>query len=841
MTMERSTHLQTTPRLELPSPSSSFIVKPFVWIRLAKHALHVVLLICSLQLSLSTTRAQPPEDQGQGPALSPQESMAKFQIAKGLEWTQLLTEPTVRQPLMTTFDSRGRLWVVQYLQYPEPAGIKALSRDNFWRIVYDQMPKPPGHGGTPGADKITIHEDRDGDGRYEHETVFVDGLNIVSSVVPTEDGAWVLNPPYLLFFRDSNGDSRADGPPEVHLEGFGLEDTHSVVNSLCMGPDGWLYAAQGSTVTAAVRKYGSTDPPMKSLGQAIWRYHPRTHEYELFAEGGGNAFGVAFDELGQVFSGYNGGDTRGFHYMQGGYYLKGFTKHGSLSNPYTFGYLKPMKHDPVQRFTHTMLMTDGTSLQSMRSSSMLTVDPLHGKLFHTKLNSVGSTYSTIDEETSVASEDKWFRPVAIQDGPDGAAYVCDWYDFQVAHIYAHVGKMDRDHGRVYRLAPIQNTTEVPVWNTKLARGKDAESLQYLLQTLRHPYRWQRWQARRLIVEHPLRENVRSDLIAMLKLDDDRSIDALWTLQQCGWISDTIPSVAADSLNGVSPSSELSNSNRDREIIDPSILFRSQRPEIRSWTVRLVADDRSLARTTREALQKLAAIESNPQVLCQIACSIRRLPTQDALPILRSLLDRDLPVDDLFLPLLAWWAVEQHADQGPAMLLGLLEEDSLWQHSLTRSVIAPNLIQRWSRRGTLQEMGWVASLLSRIDALQGETRTEAGRFANEGFERAYEGKSLVGVPDSVLDGLSLLVNLRLPFGFDAEMPKWSSKRTKFCWIAKPRPLFALNWPRSSEKSPKRNRSRLCWTCSSGLTTRRPYALRRFMLWQLTIIQKLLIES
>ena len=83
------------------------------------------------------------------------------------------------------------------------------------------------------------------------------------------------------------------------------------------------------------------------MGQLIWRYHPETRRYEIFAEGGGNAFGVEIDAKGRIYSGHNGGDTRGFHYVQGGYYQKGFDKHGPLSNPYAFGYFPAMKHNRV--------------------------------------------------------------------------------------------------------------------------------------------------------------------------------------------------------------------------------------------------------------------------------------------------------------------------------------------------------------------------------------------------------------------------------------------------------------------------------------------------------------
>ena len=156
------------------------------------------------------------------------------------------------------FDERGRLWVVQYLQYPFPAGLKMVSHDGVWRAVYDKVPPPPPHH-FRGKDKITIHEDTDGDGVFDRHKTFVDGLNIATAVAHGRGGVWVLNPPYLLFYPDRNNDDVPDGDPEVHLQGFGLEDTHSVVNSLRWGPDGWLYAAQGSTVTGHVTRPGLDD------------------------------------------------------------------------------------------------------------------------------------------------------------------------------------------------------------------------------------------------------------------------------------------------------------------------------------------------------------------------------------------------------------------------------------------------------------------------------------------------------------------------------------------------------------------------------------------------------
>lgn len=675
--------------------------------------------------------AQQKEDQPDGPALSPAESLQQFVTSDGLSITELLTEPTIRQPLFATFDVDGRLWVVQYLQYPEPAGIKQLSRDNFWRIVYDRMPKPPGQD-VPGADRITLFESQGGDGQYKEIGDFVSGLNIATSIVPTSRGAWILQPPYLLFYPDANGDLKADGPPEVHLQGFGLEDTHSVVNSLCMGPDGWLYAAQGSTVSAAVANYGSSDPPQKSMGQLIWRYHPDLRKYEIFAEGGGNSFGVAFDDSGRVFSGHNGGDTRGFHYVQGGYFRKGFNKHGNLSNPYSFGYLMPMEHDPIQRFTHTMLSARGTSLEAQMPDSLLCVDPLHGTLVNAKLIPRGSTYRTEDVGLALKTKDKWFRPVAIADGPDGAAYVCDWYDFQVAHIYAHVGKLDKDHGRIYRVA---GTTQGAAWEPKMARGQDAQSLAWLLERLKHPYRWQRSHARQLIAEHPLRNTARNALSQLLQTNGQAGLEALWTMHLCGWIPDSIPFRSQESA-----------------AVDLRTLTSHASADVRSWVVRLVCDDQLVNAQTLKELLALAERERDPQVLSQIACSAKRLPAEMSNKIVATLLKRDLPLDDLHLPHLIWWAVEKHADDYANLEQSLLNVDSLWDRELFLGQIAPKLVKRWALKGGSPSMSKLANLLRRVKGLSSERRARAVQPLTAGFEEAFEGRTLASVTDEVLDSL-----------------------------------------------------------------------------------------
>ena len=108
----------------------------------------------------------------------------------------------------------GRLWTIQYLQYPNPAGLKRVKVDRWSRTVYDRVPEPPPHG-PRGADRITILEDTDGDGRADKFQDFVDGLNLCTGVDFGHGGVFVLQVPYLLFYPDSNRDDVPDGDPEV--------------------------------------------------------------------------------------------------------------------------------------------------------------------------------------------------------------------------------------------------------------------------------------------------------------------------------------------------------------------------------------------------------------------------------------------------------------------------------------------------------------------------------------------------------------------------------------------------------------------------------------------------
>src|SRR5262245_3585965 len=138
-----------------------------------------------------------------GTPLAPAEALKKLKVQDGLAVDLVAAEPVVRQPLHIDFDERGRMWVVNYEQYPFPAGLKIVEYDRYIRAKFDKVPPPPPNH-FKGADYITIHEDVKGDGSFSKVKTFVDGLNIATATLHGRGGVWVMNPPYLLFYPYKN-------------------------------------------------------------------------------------------------------------------------------------------------------------------------------------------------------------------------------------------------------------------------------------------------------------------------------------------------------------------------------------------------------------------------------------------------------------------------------------------------------------------------------------------------------------------------------------------------------------------------------------------------------------
>ncbi|MBI1913523.1 MAG: c-type cytochrome [Planctomycetes bacterium] len=625
----------------------------------------VCLIVPVLLLVLSEGRPQ---------GYAPEMAVRRMKVPDGFIAKLVAAEPLVRQPVAIDFDDRGRLWVIQYLQYPNPAGLKRVKVDRYSRTVYDRVPEPPPRG-PKGADRITILEDTDGDGRADRAKDFVNGLNLTSGFAFGHGGVFVLQVPYLLFYPSRNGEL-ADGDPEVLLKGFGMEDAHSVANSLTWGPDGWLYGCQGSTVTANVRGI--------EFQQGVWRYHPRTHKFELFCEGGGNSWGLDFDRHGNLLYSTNYGGFILLHGVQGGYYWKLFGKHGALHNPHAYGYFDhaPHRNPRGGHVTVGGIVYRGDSFPDRFRDKYIAADLLGHNVYWNDIEPWGSTFRTAHAGDLLLSNDTWFAPSDVALGPEGAVYVADWHDRRTAHPDPDAD-WDRSNGRVYK---------IEAKGTKPYSGQDLRKLssEKLVALLSHRNDWLVRKARRLLADRHDRTvipAVRS--MALESKDEELALQGLWALYVSGGFDDDF---AAKALSHRSP-------------------------HVRSWTVRLLGDECKGSSSIGKRLRELAESDASVMVRSQLACTARRLPVADGLPIIERLLLRNEDGRDPYVPLLLWWAVEQHAVPGREQVLRFFTSSAAWKMPLVRDAIQGRLVRRYAAEGSAAGDDACARLLASAPAAE----------------------------------------------------------------------------------------------------------------------------
>ncbi|MBI2946951.1 MAG: hypothetical protein HYY23_04850 [Verrucomicrobia bacterium] len=429
------------------------------------------------------------------PRTPAEQTVAQMYLPEGFRAELVVGEPDLHQPVSFAFDERGRIWVAEAYSYPakRPAG--------------------------QGLDKIVIFEDGDSDGKFEKRKTFAEGLNLVSGFEVGYGGVWVGAAPELLLIPDGNHDDVPDGPPQVLLDGFGYQDTHECLNSFLWGPDGWLYGNQGVFNTAHIGKPGAPDSQRIELRAGVWRYHPVTHTFEVFAHGGSNQWGLDYDERGQLFMTHcrsywgRGGTT---HVIQGGHYWN-----QANANHAPFIIAHPPEDFPG--FRNYLLASarydHGAGGAGVRGSDAIYgghshvgtmiylgdnwPDEFRGHLFTHNLGGhqinhqinkrLGSGFETVHagRDHFFCSDPKYVA-VDLQYGPDGAVYTIDWYDQQHCHN-PNTERWDRGNGRIYRIQ--YDSTYKPV-KVNLAAKSDLE----LVELLRHKNEWFARMAQQLLNE-----------------------------------------------------------------------------------------------------------------------------------------------------------------------------------------------------------------------------------------------------------------------------------------------------------------------------------------------------
>ena len=379
----------------------------------------------------------------------PAEEVARtIELPPGFKCQVFAAEPEVQQPIAMVFDTKGRLWVAENYTYAE--------NPKRWDLSL--------------RDRITILEDTNGDGKMTKRKVFWDQGTYLTSLELGYGGAWVLAGGTLSFIPDKNGDDVPDGPPQVMLDGFNVTTIgHNIVNGLRWGPDGWLYGRHGITSDSLVGEPGTPPEKRTRFNCGIWRFHPKTHAFEVVCQGGTNSWGHDWDANGEMFF-INTVIGHLWHGIPGAYYRRMF---GTHLNQHAYEYIEQTadhfhwdtggeKWSDNKKgmsgatdaagggHAHVgLLIYQGGAWPKEYNGAMLTCN-LHGNRINMdKLERQGNGYVGKHAPDFAKAKDKWFRGLDLLTGPDGNVYVNDWSDTGECHDSDGV---HRTSGRIYKIS-----------------------------------------------------------------------------------------------------------------------------------------------------------------------------------------------------------------------------------------------------------------------------------------------------------------------------------------------------------------------------------------------------
>jgi glucose/arabinose dehydrogenase len=390
-------------------------------------------------------------------ALSPADERKQFTVPAGFDVQLVASEPDIQKPMQMAFDAKGRLWVTTSYHYPFPAEA------------------------GKGTDKVFVLSDFDpGTGKARKVQVFASDLNIPIGVLPLPDckSCIVSSLGEIRKYTDTDGDGRAD-KSEVLFTGFGFRDTHGMTNSFTLMPDGWVYACHGFANDSTVK--GKDGHEVKMHSGHTFRFRPDGSRIEVWTRGQVNPFGIAVDPWFNLYT----ADCHSKPITQlvpGAYYESfgkphdglGFTQHVTKHGHGSTGLCGLAWYDADQfpnDYKGMMFLGDVVT-------NCISLDAIEWK---------GATPVATEKPDFMKSTDRWFRPVDIKLGPDGALYVADFYNKVIGHYEVdlkHPGR-DKDRGRLWRIVwkGKDGTAPAPKFHRDdLTKAKGAE----LVDDLLHP-------------------------------------------------------------------------------------------------------------------------------------------------------------------------------------------------------------------------------------------------------------------------------------------------------------------------------------------------------------------
>ena len=454
--------------------------------------------------------------------LTPEQSMQHLVVPAGFEVQLVASDPEIKKPIAMNWDERGRLWIAETLDYPNTI-----------------LPR-----GTPGRDRIVICEDTNGDGRADKFTVFAEGLNIPTSLTFANGGVIVHQMPETLFFKDTDGDDKAD-VKEVLFTGWGRRDTHAGPSNLQYGLDNWIWGIVGYSGFD-----GSVAGVAQKFDQAFYRFRPDGSALEYVRSNNNNSWGLGFTEEGYVFGSTANNNPSVFVPIPNRFYGPAGLQSKVLPPIADSSRYLPLTARVRQVDVHWgYTAAAGHAFYTARSypreywnRTAFVTEPTGHLVGQFNIKSAGAGFRSVNPTNLLSSDDEWCAPIMAEVGPDGAVWVIDWYNYIVQHNPTPKGfkkgegnayeteLRDKRYGRIYRIVwKGDGAKPAPILNLKTATPAQ------LVETLRNDNLFWRRHAQRLLVERG-RKDVVPALIALVADQQKDELDlnvgaihALWTL------------------------------------------------------------------------------------------------------------------------------------------------------------------------------------------------------------------------------------------------------------------------------------------------------------------------
>jgi putative membrane-bound dehydrogenase-like protein len=224
------------------------------------------------------------------PAQGPEHIASKMQrvrVPDGFQATWFAGPPEVRFPTVVAAEADGTLWV----------GTDANGS--------------LGRGDANGA--VVRLRDKDNNGTADEFVTFIDDVDSPRGLAWDGEWLYVLHPPHLTAYRDTNGDGKADEQRRL-VEGIGFDlgfrGADHTTNGIVFGIDGWIYVAVGDYGFKEAR--GTDGTTLVLRGGGVVRVRPDGSQLELISRGQRNIYDVAFSPKAELFTRDNTNDGDGW-------------------------------------------------------------------------------------------------------------------------------------------------------------------------------------------------------------------------------------------------------------------------------------------------------------------------------------------------------------------------------------------------------------------------------------------------------------------------------------------------------------------------------------------------